>query len=210
MKSLLAASSILLLVGCTASAKPDLESESSLVSAKMASAKTDCMMNLSMSDEGEISQWRTVLDGVMGGRSTGNRFAQDGHMTFKGRINTNGGGFSSIRRSMSHSGMKGAEALKLRVKQDGRSYRLTFRTSTQYRGRSISYQLPIPQTPVNKWAEVTVPLSNFRTSVFGYEVPAPPFAADDVREMGFILADGIDGLFQIDIAEISCVNPKAT
>jgi len=163
-----------------------------------------------MADNTEISQWRTVLDGVMGGRSTGNRFAQDGHMTFKGSINTNGGGFSSIRRPMSRGDMERAEALKLKIKQDGRGYRLTFRTSARFRGRSISYQRPIPQTPSGEWSEVTIPLSNFRTSVFGYEVPAPSFAANDVREMGVILADGIDGPFQIDIAEISCVGSKAT
>lgn len=168
------------------------------------------MMKLSMADNTEISQWRTVLDGVMGGRSTGNRFAQDGHMTFKGSINTNGGGFSSIRRQVSRGDMEGADALKLRVKQDGRSYRLTFRTSARFRGRPISYQRPIPQTPSGEWAEVTIPLSNFRTSIFGYEVPAPSFAANDVREMGVIIADGIDGPFQIDIAEISCVSSKAT
>jgi len=168
------------------------------------------MMTLSMADNKESSQWRIVLDGVMGGRSTGNRFAQDGHMTFKGRINTNGGGFSSIRRPMTRGDMEGARALKLKVKQDGRSYRLTFRTSARFRGRSISYQRPIPQTPLNEWTEVTIPLSNFRTSVFGYEVPAPPFLAKDVREMGIILADGIDGPFQIDISEISCVSAKAT
>jgi len=200
MKPYHIASIAFLLSACTANAEPNTRSENS-----MKAAQSNCMMMLSMADNKEISQWRTVLDGVMGGRSTGNRFAQDGHMTFKGNINTNGGGFSSIRRSVSRGDMEGAEALKLRVKQDGRSYRLTFRTSARFRGRSISYQLPIPQSPKNEWADVTVPLSNFRTSVFGYEVPAPPFAANDVREMGFILADGIDGPFQIDITEISCV-----
>lgn len=176
----------------------------------MNAVQGQCTMKLSMADNKEVSLWRTVLDGVMGGRSTGNRFAQDGHMTFKGSINTNGGGFSSIRRPISRGDMEGAEALKLRVKQDRRSYRLTFRTSARFRGRPISYQLAIPQTPSGEWAEVTIPLSNFRTSVFGYEVPAPSFAANDVREMGVIIADGVDGPFQIDIAEISCVSSKAT
>lgn len=195
----------LLLSACTANAEPNIISKAS-----MKSESSTCLMKLSMADNKEVLLWRTVLDGVMGGQSTGNRFAQDGHMTFKGSINTNGGGFSSIRRPVSRGDMEGADALKLRVKQDGRSYRLTFRTSARFRGRSISYQRPIPQTPLNEWVDVTVPLSTFRTSVFGYEVPAPSFAANDVREMGVIIADGIDGPFQIDIAEISCVSSKAT
>jgi len=163
-------------------------------------------MNLSMQNEAEVSNWRTVLDGVMGGRSTGNRFYDDGHMVFKGSINTNGGGFSSIRRPMSPGDMSGAEALKLRVKQDGRDYRLTFRTDARFRGRSISYQLDIPQTPENEWAEVILPLTNFRTSIFGNEVTAPPFDAEEVREIGIILADGIDGPFQIEVAKIGCTS----
>jgi len=167
-------------------------------------------MQLSMSDTSEVSNWRIVLDGVMGGRSSGNRFAQDGHMVFKGVINTNGGGFSSIRRPMARGDMDGADSLRLRVRQDGRAYRLTFRTNARFRGRSVSYQLAIPQTPAGDWAEVTIPLENFRTSIFGYEVTAAPFDAAKVREMGIILADGIDGPFEIQIAEIGCGQLKAT
>lgn len=169
-----------------------------------------CGVQLDMNDEGEISNWRTVLDGVMGGRSTGNRFSQDGHMVFKGSINTNGGGFSSIRRPVARGSMDGVETLRLRIRQDGRAYGLTFRTNARFRGRSVSYQLAIPQTPEGEWAEVTLRLNNFRTSVFGYEVTAASFDAAKVQEMGIILADGIDGPFQIEIAEINCVQPKAT
>jgi hypothetical protein len=174
--------------------------------AAIETSSSSCAMRLSLRDDREISNWQTVLDGVMGGRSTGNRFAQDGHMVFKGTINTNGGGFSSIRRSMPRGVMGGADALKLRVKQDGRAYRLTFRTEARLRGRRISYQLNIPQTPKGEWAEVTLPLKDFRTSIFGYDVTAPPFRAQDVREMGIILADGIDGPFQLGLSEIGCVS----
>ncbi len=187
---------------CTATAEPN-----SMPDAEVELYSSSCEMNLSMRDETEVSKWKTVLDGVMGGRSTGNRFPQDGHMVFKGNINTNGGGFSSIRRVISRGDMSGAEALKLRLKQDGRAYRLTFRTEARLRGRSISYQLDIPKTPKGEWAEVTVPLKDFRTSIFGYDVTAPPFNPEEVREMGIILADGVDGPFQIELAEISCTSP---
>jgi len=169
-----------------------------------------CIMQLDMNDKGEVSNWRTVLDGVMGGRSTGNRFSQNRHMVFKGSINTNGGGFSSIRRPLAPGSMDGAEALRLRVRQDGRAYRLTFRTNARFRGRSVSYQIAIPQTRTGEWSEMTLPLTDFRTSIFGYEVTAASFDAAQVQEMGIILADGIDGPFQIEIAEISCVQSKAT
>ncbi len=165
-----------------------------------------CNMTLDFSNESEVSQWRTVLDGVMGGRSSGVRFAEDNHMVFQGTINTNGGGFSSIRRSMSSGDMAGADSLRLRVKQDDRDYKLTFRTSERFRGRSVSYQLAIPSTRSGEWEEVKIHLENFSTSVFGRSVSAAPFDASDVREMGIILADGIDSDFRLEVAEIACAS----
>lgn len=169
-----------------------------------ASDSVSCHMTLDFSDESEISQWRTVLDGVMGGRSSGARFAEDNHMVFRGVINTNGGGFSSIRRSMSAGDMSGAESLRLKLRQDERDYRLTFRTSERFRGRSVSYQLVIPSNGSGEWENVDIPLTKFRTSIFGRSVPAAPFDASDVWEMGIILADGVDGEFRLEIAQVDC------
>ena len=161
-------------------------------------------MQIDFSSPGAVGAWRTVLDGVMGGKSTGTRFAEDGHMVFQGAINTDGGGFSSIRRDMEPGEMAGAEAMRLKVRTDGRDYRLTFRTSERFRGRSVSYQVPIPTTPPGEWAEVKADLSAPETSVFGRRVPAAPFEPSDVREMGIILADGRDGPFRFEIAAMGC------
>jgi len=43
-------------------------------------------------------RWYTVLDGVMGGRSTGSSRMTETGMVFEGVLNTSGGGGSSIRR----------------------------------------------------------------------------------------------------------------
>lgn len=169
-----------------------------------------CAMQLDLSNPAEIKNWRVLLDGVMGGRSTGTRFAEDGAMTFKGSINTNGGGFSSLRRPMKPGALKDVESLNMRVKTDGRAYKLTFRTDATHWGRSVSYQLSIPQTAKDEWAEVTLPLTKFRTSVFGRNIRAAPFDAEQVREMGIILADGIDGPFELNLKSVRCNSTKAT
>lgn len=167
-----------------------------------------CNMRFNMSDTSEVSQWQTVLDGVMGGRSTGVHFAEDGYMAFKGSINTNGGGFSSLRRSMTsrdvRDAMAKAESLTLRLRQDKRAYKLTFRTNARVWGRPVSYQLNIPKTEAGVWTDVTLPLSGFQTSVFGRRVRAAGFDPAQIREIGIIIADGIDGPFQIDVAGVSC------
>jgi len=161
-------------------------------------------MRLDMSDRSEVSQWQTVLDGVMGGRSTGVHLGQDGHMVFKGRINTNGGGFSSLRRATAPGAMAGAKSLQLRVRQDGRTYKMTFRTNERLWGRPVSYQLNIPKTETGVWTDIKLPLTGFRTSIFGREVRAAAFDPAQVREIGIIIADGIDGPFQIDVKMLAC------
>ena len=178
-----------------------------LVAGPTASAQTSnqgCNMRLNMSDTSEVSQWQTVLDGVMGGRSTGAHFAETGHMTFRGRINTNGGGFSSLRRAVPSGAMTGAKSVQLRIRQDTRTYKMTFRTNERIWGRPVSYQLNIPKTEAGVWTDVTLPLAGFRTSIFGREVQAAKFDPAQVREIGIIIADGIDGPFQIDVAAIAC------
>lgn len=162
-------------------------------------------MQIEFSDPDTIALWQIVNDGVMGGLSQGTRFAEDDHMVFRGVINTNGGGFSSLRRRMSAGDLAGTAGLRLKVRSDGRDYKLTFRTSERWRGRSVSYQASIPTTTPGQWSEVTVPFSDMRTSIFGRSVRAAPFDPSDVREMGIILADGIDGAFKLDVQRLSCM-----
>ena len=77
----------------------------------------------------EGPRWRTVLDGVMGGRSTGSFEVEAGRMAFTGVLNTNGGGFSSVRRPGRDLklGQPGEQGIHLRVRGDGRKYTLRLR-----------------------------------------------------------------------------------
>jgi len=47
------------------------------------------------------NSWRVTVDGVMGGKSSGRLRYADGAMIFDGTISLDGGGFSSVRRSLS-------------------------------------------------------------------------------------------------------------
>lgn len=167
--------------------------------------KAGCSVAQDFSQAGEMDDWFTVLDGVMGGKSSGQMMSGADHMMFKGEINTDGGGFSSIRRRLQPGALGDAQALSLKIRSDGRAYSLSFRTDQRYRGRPVSFQKKIPQVSGGEWQTVDVPLSDFRTSVFGRDVPVDAFNADAVQEIGIIIADGIDGPFQLEIAEIACV-----
>jgi len=187
------------MVGCNATAQ--VSSEGSIT-------QKDCRMKMDLSDSDTLNAWQVVNDGVMGGLSQGARFAEEDYMVFRGVINTNGGGFSSIRTRMKPGQLSGAEGIRLRIRSDGRDYKMTFRTSERWRGRSVSYQAPIPDTPAREWADVLVPFNALETTVFGRRVRVDPFDKSDVRELGIILADGRDGPFRLDVRSLECAAKK--
>jgi len=151
--------------------------------------------------EGRSEQrlWAAVNDGVMGGLSSGGPSFEQDVLVFSGNINTNGGGFSSIRRPVARGEYAGAKSVTMRIKTDGRAYNIRFRTNVTYRGRRISFQKRLPQTEAGQWSEVTLTLDNMRASLFGRRVMGAKFIPADIIETGFILADGQDGPFRLEV-----------
>lgn len=161
--------------------------------------KGTCSLKIDFKTSPEVRGWRAVNDGVMGGLSSGGPRFENGQMTFQGVINTNGGGFSSVRKSVSKGILSNAPGIKLRVRTDGRDYKLTLRSSATWRGRPVSFQAPIPTTKADEWAEVLVPFSNLRGTIFGRDVRNAKFDKSAVSQIGIILADGRDGSFRLDV-----------
>ena len=151
----------------------------------------------------EARAWRTVNDDVMGGRSLGGGVVERGQLLFTGVINTNGGGFSSVRRQMELGALEGARAILLSVKSDGRAYGLIAQTDARFGGRYVSYQAPIPASEVGEWSTVRIPFSDFAPTVFGRSVPASEFSPAEVTELGVIIADNVDGNFALTVRSIS-------
>ena len=159
-------------------------------------------MKIDLNNRYTIASWKAVNDGVMGGRSSGAPSFENGYMVFEGNINTNGGGFSSIRTKMKPESLSNSSSLVLKVKSDGRAYKVTFRTNAYYRFRPISFQALIPQTKIGEWESVNVPFERLDASIFGRSVYGAKFDKSEVTELGIILADGEDGPFRLEVKEI--------
>lgn len=160
--------------------------------------------NVTMLDNFESNHgWRAVNDNVMGGRSQGEVRINNGQLVFEGAINTNGGGFASIRRPIDPGQLINAQALVLRVKSDDRSYRLILQGSQQYRGRTVSYQADFPQLAQDQWIDARIDLNALKPSVFGRAVPVPALDLSSVWSLGIIIADGIDGPFQLHVETLA-------
>ena len=156
-----------------------------------------CPMKLSFDTATEQQKWGAVNDGVMGGRSSGGPSFDNNHMVFSGIINTNGGGFSSIRRFVDPGAFANTNGITLRMKTDGRGYKLSLRTDAYFRRRSIAFQAPIAATKRGEWETVFVPFDALQASIFGRPLRGATFNADKINTVGIILSDGQDGPFEL-------------
>lgn len=156
-------------------------------------------MRIDFTSKDTAEYWTAVNDGVMGGRSSGGPTFDNDYMRFDGTINTNGGGFSSIRALMGRGALANTEGVKIKVRTDGRAYKLSLRTGQTFRGRSIAFQAPLPVTDTNSWQEVFIPYSDLKGSIFGRPVSGVTFRKSDAQQIGFIIADGKDGPFRLDV-----------
>lgn len=127
-----------------------------------------------LSMAGRDLKWFRLDDGVMGGQSTSDintAAGHDGVLHFTGTINTNGGGFTSIRAALP-SGILTPETtgIKICFRGDGKTYKLLFSDGSRGGGRQTpSWQANLPTkkstTEKDEWQEMIIPLSSFIPNV---------------------------------------------
>jgi monofunctional biosynthetic peptidoglycan transglycosylase len=143
--------------------------------------------------------WFSVNDGVMGGVSRGGAKLIDGSLHFRGVLSLeNNGGFSSVRSGGPPRDLSAVQAIVLRVRGDGRTYRLQLATNAEFRRSRISYQAEFA-TRNGEWTEVTVPLAGLVPQFRGQRLSGPPLDRSRIEEIGLSLADGNPGAFALEV-----------
>ena len=152
--------------------------------------------------------WQTVLDGVMGGRSTGRiSTGEAGALRFSGELSLeNNGGFSQIRTSVPEGTFAGTSGLLLRVKGDGRTYQCDIRSS-RLRLMAGGYQ-SVFKTKAGEWIEVEIPFEKCVANSFGQRLRnAPALDPASIESVGITLADKQAGPFVIEVDWIRPTGP---
>ncbi|MEO0409302.1 MAG: CIA30 family protein [Cyanobacteria bacterium P01_A01_bin.135] len=157
----------------------------------------DRLTDFEASDENE--SWSVVNDNIMGGRSLGGPEFDGAVMTFSGYINTNGGGFSSVRKPLDPSILEPYSRVVLRLKPDGRAYRLIMEDALEARSAPTVHRKNIEFGPAGEWQIVSVAFDQLQPSVFGNPVEAPPFRKDLASRIGLMLNDVGDGPFELEV-----------
>lgn len=149
-------------------------------------------------------RWYRVNDNVMGGRSSGDFVLQEGRLLFFGVLNTNGGGFASIRTEPQQLPIGDQDVFRLRVQGDGRRYQFRLGSAA-----SNAAYLAEFKTEADQWLEIELPLSAFEPSFRGRRLDLPPIDPDAIVSVGFMIADKLDGPFALTVDWIA-VGPSGT
>lgn len=147
----------------------------------------------------ELSRWRVVNDGVMGGLSRGEMVVTEEQTgVFQGVLSLdNNGGFSSVRSKPTEYGLDGYEALEIRIRGDGRTYQFRLRSDDRFDG--IAYR-QLFTSRADEWMTIRLELRDFVPVFRGRKVmDAAPLSADRIRQVGFLIADQKPGIFRLEI-----------
>ena len=111
-------------------------------------ATSDTKSLFNFADPREVNRWGVVVDGVMGGLSTGFIRQEGDTLSFTGETSLrNNGGFSSIRAGLPSGVLSGYDAVRIRVKGGAWSPRMDSRCSKPvgHGRRQLLDTLPDPQ-----------------------------------------------------------------
>ena len=152
-------------------------------------------------DPGAVAEWGAIDDRVMGGVSSSRmRYEPTGHAVFEGNVSLErNGGFASIRSTPASRGKPGAQTCFIEARTTGKRFKLNLLTDDTF--DSINYQASL--APSATWRTLHIPLSTFRATFRGREVPGTP-ALDParIRQVGLMIAERQAGAFALEVRRI--------
>jgi len=155
-----------------------------------------------------LGAWQVINDTVMGGVSeSGLKATRTGTALFTGEVSLkNFGGFcSASSRGTGPHDLRGSEGIAIRVKGDGKSYKLTVKTDTGFNG--FSYHFPFV-TKKDAWMTVRAPFRDFTARFRGMPLPdASPIDPAGIQSFGFLISDRQEGPFTLEIESIKAYTP---
>lgn len=148
---------------------------------------------------GTVADWAIVNDGVMGGLSI-SEFVDSGagFAVFRGDLSLeNNGGFASVRGIVPIGAMESHRGLALRVRGDGRSYQVRLRTNRRFDG--VAYMAEFT-TQAGTWQTIEIPFEAFEATYRGRKPSGTPdLVPGEVRQLGLLIGDKVEGPFRLDV-----------
>ena len=155
-------------------------------------------MMFDFSDLNDSSSWFILLDGVMGGKSTGNLEKTENTIVFTGTTSLkNNGGFSSMQSSIHPSSMDGMNAIEVKLKGDGREWIIASRKFTTPTADDYWYKFET----TGDWQEITIPVKKMKRRVYGFPMIGS-ITPEQMKGLSFYIYDKNAGDFKLEIESI--------
>jgi len=143
--------------------------------------------------------WYSLVDGVMGGRSTGLVQIQENSLQLTGNISfENNGGFSSVRSPWGAIDLSKFKTIEIRLKAKGQQFAMVFETSRQW--FQPNYKMPL-STDTEDWQVLIFNLADLEATRIGQ--PMGETITDEqlknIIRMGFISNLKKEGAFELEI-----------
>ena len=150
--------------------------------------------------DSNISSWRIVDDGVMGGRSRGDFFLnKKGNAVFTGAISLdNYGGFSSVRYRFKTKDISQFKKIQIRLKGDGKEYQ--FRVKNNKRDY-YSYVTSFKTS--NEWETISITMSDMYPAFRGRRLNMNNLQPNAIQEIAFLIGNKKAETFRLEIDSIS-------
>nr|VVV04265.1 hypothetical protein AW0309160_01649 [Aliivibrio wodanis] len=155
---------------------------------------------IDFTNSNEYQKWSAINDNVMGGISIGQLNWDGKRCRFQGELSLeNNGGFSSIKRYIEPLS-KEINTIELMFIGDGHTYQL--RLTTWKNGERIQYKHDFTTTK-GKQQKKTFHLHNFQAVFRGKLLNhAPELVVDDIKQVGFLIANKQTSPFNLNLAQI--------
>jgi len=147
----------------------------------------------------EIDEWYSINDGVMGGVSSGSFIQLDpGVAQFRGRVSfENNGGFASVRTRPMTASLNGYDGIEMRVRGDGKKYKLRLKTDTGPEG--LCYEIPF-DTGKESWEIIRLPFEKAKAKFRGLKIPfVPTLNPGKIKSLGFLISHKHEGPSRLDV-----------
>lgn len=152
--------------------------------------------------QSDLHNWRTVDDGVMGGKSSSTfGLNAEGYGVFEGDISLkNNGGFSSLRFGFQRTPLEQYTKVKIRLKGDGKKYQFRIKSNS-----SDYYSYIASFSTSGEWQEIEIPLKDMFPSFRGRRLDQPNFSHDYLEDLAFLIGNKREEKFILLLDKIELI-----
>lgn len=151
------------------------------------------------SPQTDLSSWRIVNDGVMGGLSKSQiDLTEEGHARFKGSVSLeNNGGFAMVQYTFDTISIEGFTKFKIRLKGDGKSYQIRVKSKKE---EYYSYIYPVNTS--GEWESIEINLSEMYPAFRGRKLNIPNFSEPTLAQFAILIGNKKKEDFELQIDKI--------